>query len=173
MLLTAFYDPYNDNNFWNFRTIFWGAEGLGEGCVKIALIVSFLEWLTCLLFFITVEFEKLLFSPDLKMLLIFLVTKIFQKGTMFKWVYVLLSHEMLCQVMTSSPRKNCLHKPHSKSPFGDSCSFLNGSWLPDHFLLLYSAFGCCQRTEASFCGSLEKTLLRIDGLVLKDTSLDV
>ena len=31
-----------------------------------------------------VEFKKLLYSPDLKMGLIFLVTKVFQKGTMFK-----------------------------------------------------------------------------------------
>ena len=61
-----------------------GAEELGKGCVKITLIVSCLEWLTCLLLFIIVEFEKLLYSPDLKMVLIFLVTKVFQKDTMFK-----------------------------------------------------------------------------------------
>ena len=36
-----------------------------KGCVKITLIVSCLEWLTCLLLFIIVEFEKLLYSPDL------------------------------------------------------------------------------------------------------------
>ena len=60
------------NNFWNFRlgqishTIFWGAEGLGEGCVKITLIVSCLEWLTCLYLFMMVEFEKVLYSPDIK-----------------------------------------------------------------------------------------------------------
>ena len=33
-----------------------------------------------------VEFEKALYGPDSKMVLIFLVTKVFQKGTMFKWV---------------------------------------------------------------------------------------
>ena len=66
------------------HTIFWEAEGLGEGYVKITLIVSCLEWLTCLFLFIMVEFEKVLYSPDLKMVLIFLVTKVFQKGTMFK-----------------------------------------------------------------------------------------
>ena len=66
LLLTAFYDPQNNNNFWNFwlgqisHTIFWGAEGLGEGCMKITLIVSCLEWLTCLFLFIVVEFEKVL-----------------------------------------------------------------------------------------------------------------
>ena len=54
----------------------WRAKELGEGCVKITLIVSCLEWLTCL------EFE-LLYSPDSKMVLIFLVTKVFQNGTMF------------------------------------------------------------------------------------------
>ena len=62
----------------------WGAEGLGEGCVKITLIIFFLEWLIYLFLFITVEFEKFLHSPDLKMVPIFLVTKVFQKGAMFK-----------------------------------------------------------------------------------------
>ena len=81
MLLTA---------VWNFRlgqishTTYWGAEGLGEGCVKIALIVSCLEWFTCLFSFIMVEFDEVLYSPDPKMALIFLFTKVFQKGTKFK-----------------------------------------------------------------------------------------
>ena len=56
---------------------------MGEGCVKIMLIVSYLELLTCLISFIMVEFEKLLYSPDLKMVLIFLVTKVFQTGIVF------------------------------------------------------------------------------------------
>ena len=55
-----------------------------EGCVKMTLTVSCLEWLTSLLLFIMVEFEKVLYSPDFKMVLIFLVMKVFQKGTMFK-----------------------------------------------------------------------------------------
>ena len=55
-----------------------GAEELGKGCLKITLIVSCLEWLTCLLLFIIVEFEKVLYSPDLKTVLIFLVTRVFQ-----------------------------------------------------------------------------------------------
>ena len=41
-----------------------GAEGLGKGCVKITLIVSCLEWLTCSILFIMVEFEKL--QPQFK-----------------------------------------------------------------------------------------------------------
>ena len=49
--------------------------------MNIKLIVSCLEWLTCLFLFIIVEFEKVLYSPDLKMVLIFLVTKVFEKGT--------------------------------------------------------------------------------------------
>ena len=57
---------------------------MGQGCVKIRLIVSCLEWHTCLFLFIMVEFEKVLYSPDLKMVLIFLVLKVFQKATMFK-----------------------------------------------------------------------------------------
>ena len=52
------------------HTLFWGAEGLGEWHMKKTLIVSGLEWLTCLLLFIMVEFEKL--RPDLKMANIFL-----------------------------------------------------------------------------------------------------
>ena len=61
-----------------------GAEGLGEGSVKITLIVSCLEWLTRLFLFIMVKFEKVIYSPNLTMVLIFLVTKVFQKGAMFK-----------------------------------------------------------------------------------------
>ena len=52
--------------------------------MKMTLTVSCLEWLTSLLLFIMVEFEKVLHSPDFKMVLIFLVMKVFQKGTMFK-----------------------------------------------------------------------------------------
>ena len=53
--------------------------------MKMTLTVSCLEWLTSLLLFImVVEFEKVLYSPDFKMVLIFLVMKVFQKGTMFK-----------------------------------------------------------------------------------------
>ena len=32
--------------------------------------------------------EKALYSPNFKMVLIFLVTKLFQKGTMFNWVTI-------------------------------------------------------------------------------------
>ena len=71
--------PVRSNN-----TIYWGAEGLGEECVKITLIVSCLEWFTCLFLFIMVEFDEVPYSPDSKMALFFLVTKVFQKGTMFK-----------------------------------------------------------------------------------------
>ena len=53
---------------------------MGEGCVKITLIVSCVEWLLRLL----VEFEKVQHRLILQMTLIFLVTKVFQKGTMFK-----------------------------------------------------------------------------------------
>ena len=53
----------NDNNFWNFwlrqisqalycYAIFWGTEGLGEGCVKIMQIVSCLELMANLFIFI-------------------------------------------------------------------------------------------------------------------------
>ena len=38
--------------------ILGGGEGLGEGCVKIMLIVSYLEWLTCLFLFIIVDFKS-------------------------------------------------------------------------------------------------------------------
>ena len=67
----------NDNNFWNFP--------LDQISHTITLIVSCLEWLTCLFLFTMVEFEKVLYSPDFKMVLIFIVTKVFQKGAKFKW----------------------------------------------------------------------------------------
>ena len=91
----------NDNSFWNFRlgqisrTVFWGAEGLGKGCVKITLIVSHLELLTCPFLFIMVEFEIVLYSPDLKMILIFLVMTFFQKGTMFDQRGLHTTHDYL------------------------------------------------------------------------------
>ena len=53
---------------------------MGEAFVKILLIVSCLEWLTCLFLFKMAEFEEL----HLKMVLIFLVTKVFQKGIVFR-----------------------------------------------------------------------------------------
>ena len=43
-----------------------------------------LQWLTYLFLFIMVEFGKVLYSPDLKMMHIFLTMKVLQKGTMFK-----------------------------------------------------------------------------------------
>ena len=61
-----------------------GQRDLGEECVKITLIITCLEWVTRLFLFIMVEFERVLYSLDLKMVLIFLVTKVFQKGTKFK-----------------------------------------------------------------------------------------
>ena len=64
--------------------LFLGSRGIGGGVLKITLIVFWLECLTRLLLFTTVEFEKLPYSPDLKMVLIFPVAKIFQKGAMFK-----------------------------------------------------------------------------------------
>ena len=97
-LLTAFYDPQNDCDFWNYRLgqishaillvyvtlYFWGGDrGIGEGVLENN-IYCFLLRLTCLLLFIMVELEKLLYNPDLIMLLIILVIKVFQKGTMMK-----------------------------------------------------------------------------------------
>ena len=76
--------------------------------------------------------KKVLYSPDFKMVLIFLVTKLFQKGTMFNWVTVQLSHEILSHAMVSKmpdglsvqppppPGKLAAHG-QLKLPFGDSC----------------------------------------------------
>ena len=61
-----------------------GGREIGEGCVKITLIVSCFEWLIRLFSFIMVEFEKVQHRLILQMTLIFVVTKVFQKGTMFK-----------------------------------------------------------------------------------------
>ena len=48
----------NDNNFWNFP--------LDQISHTFTLIVSCLEWLTCLFVFTMVEFEKVLYSLDCK-----------------------------------------------------------------------------------------------------------
>ena len=66
------------------------AEGLGEGCVKIMLIVSCLEWLICLVLIVMVEFKSYYTAVTV---LIFLVTKVCQKGTMFH------SYEILCYAL--------------------------------------------------------------------------
>ena len=50
-----------------------------------------------------VEFEKLLYSPDLKMVHIFLVTKVFQKDTMFKNVFMLNSLEQALALPCTNP----------------------------------------------------------------------
>ena len=79
-----------------------------------------------------VEFEKVLYSPDLKMVLIFLVTKVFQKGTMFEWVNVfeILTWDAMsrngqrqawwpeCERSPSPPGKLVAQL---KSPIGESC----------------------------------------------------
>ena len=64
-----------------------GGRGIGRGVHEklIMLFVSCLECLTCLLFFIKLCWNYVKsHSPDLKMVLIFLVTKVFQKGTKFR-----------------------------------------------------------------------------------------
>ena len=71
--------------------------------MKIMLIVSCSEWLTCLFLFIMVEFEKLLYSPDLKMVHIFLVMKVFQKDTMFKNEFMLNSLEQALALPGTNP----------------------------------------------------------------------
>ena len=87
--------------FWDFRlgqishTICWGAKGLEEGWgVKITLIVSCLEWPTFWFLFIMVEYEKALYSPDLKMVLIFLLQKS-SKRLQCSNEHIFNSHELL------------------------------------------------------------------------------
>ena len=71
-------------NFWVSYIRVLGDRGIGEECVKIMQIVSCLELMTYLFIFIhNGGILKLLYSPHLKMVLIFFVTKVFQKGTMF------------------------------------------------------------------------------------------
>ena len=78
---------------------------MGKGCEKIMVIVSCLECLTWLFLFLMVKFKSyypvatekwysFLQNPMSDGLLSFIVTKVFQKGTMFKWVYVLVSDFM-------------------------------------------------------------------------------
>ena len=63
------------------HAIFWETEGFGEGCVKIKQIVSCLESMTNL--FICIHnggIYKLLYSPHLKMVLIFFCYESLSKG---------------------------------------------------------------------------------------------
>ena len=58
-------------------------------------IVSYLKlWLTCLFLFIIVEFKSC-YIARLKMVLIFLVPKVFQKGYNVLNQFVSVSHEIL------------------------------------------------------------------------------
>ena len=51
----------------------------------IKLVILYFGEAGGLFLFTMVEFEKVLYSPDFKMVLIFLVTKVFQKGAKFRW----------------------------------------------------------------------------------------
>ena len=81
--VTAFYDPWNGISGWVkcCHTLCLGGERIGRGVRENNAYCFLLRRLTCL------EFE-LLYNPDSKMVLIFLVTKVFQNGTMFRRVYV-------------------------------------------------------------------------------------
>ena len=61
-------------------TVIWSqfARKAGEGVRESNAYCVLPEWLTNLFLFIIVKFEKLLYSPDLKLALIFLVTKVLQ-----------------------------------------------------------------------------------------------
>ena len=91
------------------------------------------------------------------MVLIFLVMKLFQKGTMFNWVTVSLSHEMLHHAMVSEMSDDLSVQPppppgklaaQLKSPFGDSC-------LPYfHYMQHLSQDVCwCSRWERGVLGA--------------------
>ena len=64
-----------------------GGKGIGGGVRSENNAYCFLLRMAHLLILAhnMVEYEKvLIYSPDLRMVLIFLVTKVFQKGTVFK-----------------------------------------------------------------------------------------
>ena len=95
---------------------------MGKGCGKIMVIVSCLECLTWIFLFLMVEFKTYYPAPTEKWysffqnpmsdgLLSFLfVTNVFQKGTMFKWVYVSSNGRRQGFMRTASP------SPQKKSP---------------------------------------------------------
>ena len=116
-------------------------------------IVSCLELMTNLFIFIhNGGIQKLLYSPHLKMVLIFFVTKVLQKGTIYsEWVYVSVSDMRFCLTQWSATRfysnlsvysrplpseKIAPWQPSWKSPFGYSCSFLFFLYLPKHLELI-------------------------------------
>ena len=118
----------------NYLHYILGGRGIGDGCMKIMLIFSCLQWFACLFLFIMVEFEKVLYSPNLKMVLIFLVTKVFQKlrAQYCSNEYTFNSHMRCCQTMVSDKPgglSECMQPPvppgklsaYLKAPFGDSC----------------------------------------------------
>ena len=125
----------NHKKIWNFwlgqisHTIFWGVKGLGE---------------VCLFLFTMVKFETVLYNPDLKLVLIFLFTKVVQKGTN---EYLFNSH-IRCYVTQWSATSLVQPPPplgklasQLKSPFGDSCFWLeNQSFV----LVLKSCFCNCK-----------------------------
>ena len=122
LLLTAFYDPQN-NNFWKSRlgqighTLPILLQRDGEGCVKITLIVSCLEWLIRLFLFIMVEFEKV--QHRLTNDTHFSCHESFPKGqnVQMSKCFIKLSHEMLYHAMVSENPcglSMCSHPPPRK-----------------------------------------------------------
>ena len=117
------------------HSIFLGAEGLGEGWVKIMLIVSCLEWLTCLFLFIMVEFESYFTAPTLKWYSFFLLRKS-SKRVHFSNEFMFHSHMKFYVTQWSATRLYGSLSAHScplpleqsplgspvKSPLGDSYS---------------------------------------------------
>ena len=66
-----------------------GGRGIEGGVV----ICSYLEWLTCLFLLLMVEFKSY-YTARQKVVLIFLVTKVFQKVTVFKWIIFMFHSHM-------------------------------------------------------------------------------
>ena len=74
--------------------------------------------------------EKLLYSPDFKMWYsFFFVTKVFQKGTMFKWLYVSLSHEILGAFILGDP--GAVSREHFIDP--TNCPWVSEDGAPSSY----------------------------------------
>ena len=94
------------------HTISLGSRGIEGGVRENDAYCFLLRMAHFLIFIHNGGIWKGIIQP--RMVFIFLVTKVFQKGTMFRWVTVQLSHEMLRHAMVSDkPGGLSVHPPTS------------------------------------------------------------
>ena len=96
-------------------TPYFGGGGIRGGVRENKLTLS----VSCLLLFMTVGFEKLLYSLDLKMVLFFLLRKSFKRYNV--QMSVCCHQRMQWSATMSSVCTDLLSQAQLKSPFGEFC----------------------------------------------------